>query len=289
MSDTDKHNQDYDLYLSYSGRKVYLTCPSMYKHRYILKTESKRDSSTALFGLIIGKVFEWFYERQIWSHENPVSATLALIRPATIQVFKDEKIDNIDQKYLANVKQDVANAIPHGVEAIRVHRLISSNSRAELDMKLTYHSSKHDLSARLGGRADFVHYHSPTDVWILDGKGSRHRDKYVEAEQLIWYATQHYLKFRVAPNRLGFLYWRFPEDPIQWIDYNSQSIRDSLDLTFDVIKKIKLKVFNTKTSSDCGLCAYISKCKEGTEYVAERNVASGGRIESSIFDLDQIT
>lgn len=280
----------YDLYLSYSGRKTYLDCPFQYKHRYVLKTDVERDPRTSFFGSIIGKVFEWFYERNIWSLPDPESSALSLLPEAVRTVLSEEKFHrSSDPSYVDSVEAEVRELVPAGVSVIRTHKLLSANSRAELDLTITYPSEKHGMSIRLGGRSDFVHYHSPQDVWIVDGKGSRHREKFVDSEQVIWYAIQHYLKFGVAPTRLGFMYWRFPKDPIQWIEYGSQSIRDSLDLTFDVAKKIKLEVFSPKTSSNCHNCDYKASCEDGTKYLAERKVASGGRIDSSIFDLDQVT
>jgi len=191
-----------------------------------------------------------------------------------------------DPIYIANVEEELNEFVPKGVDVIRAHKLLSPNSRAEIDLTVNYTSQKHGMTIRLGGRTDFVHYHSPSDVWILDGKGSRHREKYVDSEQIIWYATQHYIKYHVATTRLGFLYWRFPNDPIQWIEYDEQSMRDSLNRTFDIAKRIRLNMFEPKPSSSCHRCDYRPHCSEGTRYLAERRVETGGRIESSIFDLD---
>lgn len=280
----------YDLYLSYSGRKAYLTCPRMYQHRYPLKTKVVRDPRTSFFGSTIGKVFEWFYARRLWADPDPVRAALGVVSEAVRFVLEDEGFHrSSDSAYVDNMEAEVRELVPSAVETVRAHRLLAPNSHAELELRTTYRSEKHGLTLRLGGRADFAHYHSPQDVWILDGKGSRHREKYVDSEQVIWYATQHFLKFHVAPTRIGFIYWRFPQDPVQWVDYGDQAIRDCLDMTFDVAKKIKLELFDPKPSSECHGCDYKGLCEEGTKYLAERKVASGGRIESSIFDLDQVT
>jgi len=278
----------YDQYLSYSGRKAY-ECPSQYQHRYILKTQVPRDPRTSFFGSMIGKVFEWFYERSVWADPDPEAVAVSLIPEAVRFVLQDEGFSRSqDPTYVANVEEEVRDLVPKGVGVIRDHRLLSPNSRAEIDLTVNYTSQKHGMTVRLGGRTDFVHYQSPEDVWILDGKGSRHREKYVDSEQVIWYAVQHYLKYRVAPSRLGFLYWRFPKDPVQWIEYDEQSMRDSLDRTFDVVKRIRLKMFDPKPSSACHRCDYRPHCSEGTRYLAERRVETGGRIESSVFDLEQV-
>jgi hypothetical protein len=76
---------------------------------------------------------------------------------------------------------------------------------------LSVYYARDGVKMRLGGRADFIH--GPKPLWIVDGKGSVHREKYVDSEQLIWYALLHYIKHHVAPDRLGFLHYRFPDDP----------------------------------------------------------------------------
>jgi hypothetical protein len=92
----------------------------------------------------------------------------------------------------------------------------------------------------------------------------------------------------VAPVRLGFIFWCFPEDPIKWISYDNNAIRASLDRTFEVAKKIQLKQFDPTPSGECHKCDFLNKCEEGQRHLAKRKVETGGRIESSIFDLESV-
>lgn len=275
----------YNVYLSYSGRKSYIDCPKLYQYRYILKTKVEIDRSSSFFGSMIGKVFEWFYEEDIWSCQNPVFSSVSLIPRAIQFVLSDNGV--IDQE-INNIKFDLNKFVQSGVSIIRSEGLLSQNSKAELDLTTNYFSEKHNLTIRLGGRADFVHYFSDDEIWLLDGKGSSYREKYVDSEQLVWYSVQHYIKYGVAPSRIGFIYWRFPDDPIQWVEYNNQSIRDSIDKTFNIAKRIILKLFDPKPSSNCRLCDYSSLCNEGGQYLLEHRVEVDNKIESSIFDLDMI-
>lgn len=277
-----------DLYLSYSGRKIYLSCPKKYKYIYVDGIKVKKDPSTAFYGSIIGTLFEWFYSKNIWKSASPVSTLRGLISEATDKVLKDEKYDRSrDPTYISSVEADVYEDIPGGINTIRSNKLLSPNSQAELNLNVTYKHPDHDLVLRIGGRSDFVHYFDKNDVWILDGKGSRHREKYLDSEQLIWYAVQHYIKYHIAPSRLGFIFWRFPENPIQWIDYDESSIRSSLNVTFDVAKKITLKVFNPRVSKECYGCSFNDRCEEGREFVSE--MKRSNRVTESIFDLDELT
>lgn len=279
----------YDLYLSYSGRRTYIICPSQYHRKYVLKERgAPKDPKDTLFGSAIGKVFEWFYERRIWSGPDVLSATSSLIDPAVSEVLREEGLGSgFDPGYVASLTEDLRTFVPYGLETIRRHRLLTPDSRAEVDLSLVYRAEKHGLTLKLGGRADFVH-RSGDDLWIQDGKASKHRERYADSEQVIWYALLHYLRHGVAPSRIGFIYWRFPDDPVQWVDYGPQSLRDSVSKTADVARSILGSRFDPTPSVACGLCPYRTSCNAGIRYMAERKVSSGGRIESSIFDLDPV-
>ena len=279
-----------DLYLSYSGRKCYLTCPLKYYFRYILQEYVMGDPRTSMFGSAIGKIFEWFYSRQLWSQPDPVVSCLSLIEEAIQTTFLREKFDGgLDPAYCESLRQDTNKFIPEGVEVIRSQAFLTQGSRAEVNLQSDYHSVKHGLTLRIGGKADFIHYKAPGEVWIIDGKASKHREKYVDSEQLVWYAAQHYIKYHIAPTRIGFVFWCFPEDPVKWVAYDNNSVRASIDQTFDVAKKIRLKKFDATPSGECHRCEYREKCDSGKKHLAKRRVETGGRIETSIFDLEHLT
>lgn len=277
------------IYLSYSGRKSYLTCPRQYHFRYVLKDPTRSDPRGSIFGSAIGKVFQWFYDRRLWAEPDPGAACLAVVDEAMEAVFREEKFDpSSDPGFRSMTRQDMVHYVPAGVETIRKLGLLTVNSRAEVDLTVLYGNEKYGMSIKMGGRADFVHSSDMLNVAIIDGKASKHREKYVDSEQLIWYAVQHYIKYHVAPVRLGFVFWSFPDDPIKWIAYDSQAMRASIDRTFDVAKKIELKAFDATPSGACHRCNYKDRCDDGRKYLSQRKKETGGGyIENSIFDLER--
>lgn len=280
----------YDLYLSYSGRKTYLTCPKQYWYRYILKDKSPIDIKKTIFGSTIGKVFEWFYEKKFWSSSDPIHAARSSISEAIELIFMQESYHKgSDPEWERGLNEDLQKYVPIGVDIIRSHSLLTKNSQAELDLTVSYMSPSSNINMRLGGRADFVHYNGPDDVWIMDGKAYKQREKYVDADQLIWYATQHYLKYRVAPTQLSFIYWLFPEHPMQYIAYNSDTMRGLLKDTMEVGQKILDKDFRATPCGECHRCAFKSKCDDGIKYISSRRSATGGRLGDSIFEFEDVT
>lgn len=285
MKDGDPRR--YDVYLSYSGYSHYKICPLRYKHRYVLKTSVRRDPRTAMFGSSIGKVFEWFYERKVWADANPVESCLRLSEEAMQEVFKEEDFSPLeDQPYVAELRSDLRQFVPAGIETIRKHRLLSENSRAEFNLTLTYRSG--DIVVRLGGKADFCHWGS--SVVFMDGKGSRWREKYADPFQLIWYATLYYLKYHQTPDKLGFIFWRFPEDPVQWVDYGEQDMRKLVNEAVDTCRKIRLKLFDPKPNRECVRCDYLEHCPDGKDYSSKKHVEASDRVdvEASFFEMEQM-
>jgi CRISPR/Cas system-associated exonuclease Cas4 (RecB family) len=276
----------YDLYLSYSGRKCYLICPKKYQYQYIIKEPAKRDPKNLLFGSIIGKIFEWFYTKRAWNTPDPLATTIGFIEPAIEYIFTKENWSPLtDSDFTDQLRRDLIEFIPSGIETIRFYHLLTDTSRAEVDLTVEYAS--HDLLLRMGGRADFIHG-SKNDIWILDGKGSAHRERYVDPEQVIWYAIQHLIKYHVAPTRLGFIYYRFPKEPLQWVSYDKQAIQSSINRTFEISKKILNKEFTAIPTHECNRCEYKDKCSDGHNYLSEHRVASGERISDSIFNLETV-
>lgn len=274
-------------YLSYSGISCYLICPKKYEFSYIIRAFKKtRDPRDSMFGSIIGKIFEWFYERKAWSKPDPIGVTLSYKDAAIDQVFVVENfIPASDPGYVSTLRNDLDTYIPSGIDTIRKNRLLSPTSAAERDLTQSY--TKDGITLRLGAKVDFIHPFSD-EIVIIDGKGSKYRDKYTDSNQLIWYATLHYLYYGVAPNRIGFLYWRFPSDPLQWVDYNEDDMRKSIGTAFDVAKKVRLKMFDAKPSVACKNCDYNLTCSEGRGYIAATRSDSDNRIVDSIFDLEQV-
>jgi len=278
----------YDIYLSYSGRKCYLTCPRKYMFSYIQRLPQQWNLHDTVFGKSMGKVFEWFYNRQFWMSPDVLATTLASVESATRAIFVEEKADTSEYKDLfLKTVDEVRNLVPRILDVIRKHKLLTDSSRSEVDLTLIYTSPKHGSTLKLGGKADFIHG-TKNPISIIDGKGSKHREKYVDPEQLIWYSVLYYIKYGVAPDKLGFLHYKFPDEPIQWILYDADAMRANVDTTFEVANKIKLKIFDPKTGPECSRCDYQNRCEEGRKHVAARKVESGSRIESSIFDLDPV-
>ncbi len=188
----------------------------------------------------------------------------------------DDKKANYDGP--ETLLSDVKDSIPRGIAIIRHHRLLGQDAQAEV--KLDQNVEEHTI----GGRADFImtRVAPHRDKVILDGKGSKWRDQYVDARQLLWYAMLYQMRYGHAPDKLGFVFWRFdPDKSLDWVDFTQNDLdglkahiletmgniegykRRLSTLPEDEVLSALVEMFPAQPGDKCRLCSYLPVCKEG--------------------------
>lgn len=272
-------------YLSFSGFKVYDTCPKQYYYKYILKPVPLKPFNKVhtLFGDIVGKIFELFYTNRLYEKPNCLAVLFDLVR-LTIdeKLLYEMKIGGVydwnepglksGSRSLTEVEHEIIEAISRGLRSLKRHNLISRDSKAEVVLDQEYRNRK------IVGRADFIIRRGPEkELVIVDGKGSRYRDAFIDVRQLYWYAALYWLKHQEVPSQLGFLYWRSePEKSMDWIQVSKEKLVDFLDMILGTFDKIetneKTKTYTAALSSaTCKLCLYRSMCTEAENFFADRD------------------
>lgn len=271
-------------YISYTMSLTYNTCPKKYKYRYVEKIQIPFDKKKSLFGTTIGYLFEKFYTHKIWSEPDPLTSLLTIVDETTEEIFIKEKFNpESDPNFVRELKEDLNKYVPTSLNNIKKYDLVTLNSHAEVD--LTVNLQKENI--RFGGRTDFIHYRDDGQIWILDGKGSKYREKYVDSEQLIWYAFQHVMKYGKAPNRLGFFYYKFPKEPLTWIQYSKNDLVNCLNKAKETVRKMHLSVYNPDPGNKCYNCDYKDMCEEGKKFLNTKKKEEN-RVSDSIFGLEEI-
>jgi len=247
-------------YLSYSGWYKHETCAFAFWNNYLNRTPIAPDNRVnSLFGSIIGKLNEVFYKEKLWRDPNVLETLLARVEPYTEELISEEikkggavdfTADFITYKSKNDLVEDIKLAVLRMLRIIKHHQLIGSEADAEvkLDWK--------ERGLTIAGRCDIMMVQMPPHNRriILDGKGSKYREKYVDANQLKWYAFLYRRKYNATPDALGFVYWRSePEDSVDWIKFTSEDL-DKLEsqvmATIDSIneKKRRLAVIYPQTA-----------------------------------------
>lgn len=289
-------------YISYSGYKEYEKCPYAYWHKYVVRTVLKvpENSVNSLYGTTIGTVFEAFYKQQIWKDKD-ISGRLLELAPIHLDIaIKEAKSKGRDVNWLdesANyhsrqeILVDLEATIPMGVRTLRENRFVGP--RMDTEFKLDFKFGKYII----GGRSDFIIQRVKpfNDLVILDGKGSKHRETYVDGHklahgqkpegiQLKWYGLLYRAHTGSLPDGLGYIFWRFEgERAIEWIEFSasdldnlksevlatltridmSTSKLETTDKESQAYSDLRQELFPAQPSQACNLCAFSTICEDG--------------------------
>lgn len=246
------------MYLSYSGWKLFKDCEFAYWNSYINNTESPGpdDRLGSVYGSVVGALFEDFYNLGLWRLDQPQGALSERVDATVAKVLKQETTptkyrrggvlkwkgsgpDKSPKAMYADVNElvsDVRDTIGRGFRIIRQERLLGPMAKAEvqLDSDIDGH--------RVAGRADLIiRRTSPyRDLVLLDGKGSKYREAYVDVLQLRWYEMLFRRKTGVAPDKLGFLFWRFePHEAMDWHEPSAHETEKLLERVLSDMRKIE--------------------------------------------------
>jgi hypothetical protein len=276
----------------------------MYENHTAHQKEDDRLGS--IYGTSTGKLFEQFYQEKMWSNSKTVRQILeSRVEAVVDQTLHEETTDRGDWKPGGIIKwkdpethpdgiyanreeliSDVRHAIPNGLETIRKHTLVGNDAVAEMYLNTEIGGHK------FGGRADFVlTRYRHNDLVILDGKGSRHRDKWLDPTQLVWYSLLLREKHGKFPDWVGFVLWKV-EAPHNVIKYEvthkeADTLKDRVLTLMGEIEDLQKRmpdapqhtplrvvqeIFKPTANEDnCRFCPYATDgvCKAGAEVVSQ--------------------
>jgi len=196
----------------------------------------QRSEHHLLMGTVIQAVVEWMYLTEAW--KNPV----------TLRSSARETLDKRFERELARrfvdwhevTRQEIYDICLSGVmgylDTMVANRLVGDVMRPEIEFIGCLKQDSYPIAVR----ADLVIVRKNTNVLpgvtVLDGKNSKHKDKYTNPDQLRWTALCHYLRQGTLPDRLGWCYYRYPagtpipgtdqvETGIDWVSYTLDEVK----------------------------------------------------------------
>lgn len=227
----------------------------------------KKSAHHALMGIVIQAVIERLYNDQLWKDKATYKQ---LLREVLERKFEFE----VRQSYIdwseapsrdemfAVCETGVFGFIPTMVH----HKLMGEYARSEVDIVAYL-----DKTLPIGSRVDFL-LHRRNDIMILDGKNSKWKGKYLDQDQLKWYALCYYAYHGKLPTHLGYIYWRFPyghlvegsevpEEGVEWVPYTKDDLKTLAQRARDARQSIDKEVFPaTPKPKDCKWCDYETVC-----------------------------
>lgn len=294
--------------LYWSSLENYETCPRKFLwsrgwgeidvgggpgRRKPIPEELKTSRHHSLMGNVIQGVIEDLYNKQ-WLLTYKGQDLIDLLKQETDQRFEKEIADEFIIHGPAFNEAPPASellAICHSgvqgfVRTLKHHRLWSPESRCEVNL-LGYV----DDNSPVAGRADFLVLRSESEsinpgVTFLDGKNSMNPGKYTNPDQLRWYALCYYLMHRKLPERLGFVYFRFPagssehldklDNGVNWVDLSMNHIVDLANRAKAAYKGMRAESFDpTPVPKVCNLCDFQEMCDARQAQLAENRKKRG--------------
>lgn len=234
------------------------------------KPKPLKDSKHhAIMGIVIQKLVERVYESELWKHPQGLAQSL-------VDMVEKEFQYEVSRSYVdwrvAPPKAEMIQVCKDGVlgylRTMKHHRLAGPYAKAEVDL-LGWINKYNPV----GGRADVIIRRDDTGVTILDGKNSLSKGKYTSPDQLRWYALCYYLAYGQLPDRLGFVYYRYPygmakedgtvEDGVDWVPVTRLDIEGLAQRAVDVRKDMDKEKFGANPSpQNCKFCDFETVCPE---------------------------
>ncbi len=270
----------------------------------------KKSEHHAILGIAIQWAIERFYNDELWRTLDPETLKKRLLELAD-EIFRIE----LSKKYVdwrevgdrmdgrEGLERLIRDAIMGYMRTMKHHRLLGPYAKAEVEY-LAYVNKY----TPIGGRADMVIRREDTGVTILDGKNSkRYKDPktgkytltYTDPDQLRWYALLFYLTYKKMPDRLGFIYYRYPygtpivsenvmegdgiEEGVDWVQFTMDDLKGLAKRAVDAMKGMDREKFAPKPSpQNCKFCDYESVCPER---MAQKESNRRGPRNSATLDL----
>jgi hypothetical protein len=207
-------------YLYWSSLEQYELCPRsfLWGHGYGTidlgrgpgrsKAKPVQDSKHhAVMGIVLARAIEHLYNDELWREPETLVQKLTDLVTREFTFALNEHYINWDE---APPKSEMLDVCLKGVtgylKTMKANKLLGPYAKSEVDLTAWV-----DQYTPVGGRPDVIVRRDDTGITILDGKNSLTPGKYTNPDQLRWYALCFYLAYNTLPNRLAFVYFRYPE------------------------------------------------------------------------------
>lgn len=240
----------------------------------------KSSEHAALLGTVIQAVLERFYNDELWRTPEGLGKRLEEMvethfRQELLRRYIDWRMAPSQEEMLRQIRDGVLNFL----KTWKHNKLVGPYAQSEVEY-LAYI----DKYTPIGGRLDFLIRREDTGITILDGKNSKTKGKYTDPDQLRWYALCFWLKTKTMPDRLGFVYFRYPwgyippeeewetgpdgqkvapppSEGVDWVPFTKDDLKGLAHRALEARKKMEKELFEANPSpSQCRFCDYESVC-----------------------------
>lgn len=245
-----------------------------------MKIPVQKSEHHALMGDVIQRVIEELYNKELWRTLKGKELRQHL-DTMTVSVF-DELVQ---KRYVewgsswsqAGTRMELMEICLAGVrgylKTLHHNRLLGVYSECEVDLRAALEDG-----TLIAGRADLIIRRGEDQeinpgVSILDGKNSQYKGKYTDPDQCRWYALCFYMEKGTVPDRLGFVYYRFPygkptedggvETGVDWVDFSMEDLEGLAERAREALRGMRAHKFDpTPNPPVCKFCDFETVCDE---------------------------
>lgn len=230
------------------------------------KRPEERSRHHAVMGIVIQYAIEVMYNDELWRDPQNLSANLVdLIEKEWKRQLADPR--NVIDYNMSGPEEDMLEVCRKGaigyLKTMKEHRFLGVYAKAEVDLLGWI-----DKWNPIGGRADTIVRRDDTGITIIDGKNTLHKMKYTDPDQLRWYALLFKLSYRQLPDRLAYVWYRFPYDDeaeetgVEWIDFTEEDLKGIAQRALDARQGMRKRKFEpTPTPKNCRFCDFEPVCE----------------------------
>lgn len=306
--------------LYWTHLSTYEKCPRQFLWRYgwdqvdfgkgpgnRMPIPEKKSEHHSLMGRVIQAVIEKMYNEEWW--RDPKTLTDRLLEKVDLEyVYQERKMYlNYEEHDYVPTREECMQICRDGVtgyvQTMKAHKLLGIYARAE--EKLIGWINKWNP---VGGIVDVLIRREDTGITLIDGKNTTKKVEGVDLDQLRFYALVFRLAYKQLPDRLGYVWYRFPsgkqatennkpdspllfnedgspvlETGIEWIECTEEDIKGIAQRALDAKKGMYKEKFDPKPDPPtCKYCDFESICPERQE---QKKANSKSRSKN----LDEIT
>lgn len=253
----------------------------------------------AVMGTAIQFAIEKLYNDELY--RDPANLTKNLVELAEKEFARQElkPRNRMDYDRTRMTRTEMLDTIRDGVtgyvQTMKHHRFLGPYAKAEVNLLGWV-----DKWNPVGGIADTIIRRDDTGITIIDGKNTKHKMVYTDPDQLRWYAMLFKLAYKQMPDRLAYVWYRFPfgkttfndageevvETGVEWIPFDEDDLRGLAQRALDVKQGMRKHKFDPNpVPKVCRFCDYESVC-DARQAQRAANAAKRGRKSKSV---DEIT
>lgn len=220
----------------------------------------------ALMGITIQGVLEDFYNKELWKGdtENIEKRLIEMVRYRFSEELQTVHVDWTQSPAWDELLLTCETGVKNYLKTMKAHRLLGPYAKSEVKLKAPLGD---DLL--LAGKVDFLIQRPDTGVSIMDGKNSMTKMKYVDPDQLRFYALVFSLQYGQLPDRIGFVWFRYPydeelgEEGVDWVPFTRRDLTSLAERSIVAKQGMIREEFDARpVAKHCKLCDYESVCPQ---------------------------